>query len=82
MIVPFGETALLVELDDWRASRFLAASIEAVPIPGVLEVVPGLRSVLLELDRPADAEVRELEVTGRADVDESVMRRHRQIRCA
>jgi len=56
VIVPFGETALLVELDDWQASRSLAASIDAAPIPGVVEVVPGLRSVLLELDRSADAE--------------------------
>jgi len=54
VIVPFGETALLVELDDWRASRSLAASIQATPIAGIVEVVPGMRSVLLELDRSAD----------------------------
>ncbi|HEX5038878.1 MAG TPA: 5-oxoprolinase subunit PxpB [Candidatus Limnocylindria bacterium] len=55
MITPFGEWAFLVELDDWRAAQSLAASIEAVPLEGVVEVVPGLRSLLFELDRRADA---------------------------
>jgi KipI family sensor histidine kinase inhibitor len=81
VIVPFGETALLVELDDWRASRFLAASIEAVPIPGVLEVVPGLRSVLLELDRPADAErvAAAIETAMRSGSERAVVGRERLI---
>lgn len=55
MILAFGETALLVELDDWRAARSLAASIDSSPIHGVLEIVPGLRSLLLELDRSTDS---------------------------
>ena len=54
MIVPFGESALLVELADWRASRALAATIDAAPVDGIVEVVPGLRSLLLEVDRTAD----------------------------
>ena len=55
MISRFGESALLVELDDWRASQSLAASVESAPLDGVIEIVPGLRSLLLELDREADA---------------------------
>jgi inhibitor of KinA len=54
VIVRFGESALLVELDDPRAARSLAASFDAAPLEGILEVVPGLTSVLLELDRAAD----------------------------
>lgn len=57
MIAPFGESALLVELDDWRASHSLATLIDTSPIDGIVEVVPGLRSLLLELDRSADAAV-------------------------
>ena len=56
MIIPFGETALLVELSDSTAARALAASIEATPVDGIVEVVPGLRSVLVEIERSADAD--------------------------
>lgn len=53
MIRPFGERSLLVELDGWRAARALAASLAADPIAGLEAVVPGLTSVLLELDPDA-----------------------------
>lgn len=50
MILPFGESALLVELDDDRQAQALAASLAAAPIPGMVEAVPGLSSLLVEFD--------------------------------
>jgi inhibitor of KinA len=64
VIRQFGEAALLVELADASAAQSLAASLAASPIAGVLECVPGLASLLVELDPlVADAERvgRELE---------------------
>ena len=55
MIRPFGEAALLVELDDARAAQELAASLLREPIAGVVEAVPGLASLLVELD-PIEAD--------------------------
>ena len=52
MIIPFGDTALLVDVEDDRAAHRLAARIESDPTapPGVGEVVVGLRSVLVHVD--------------------------------
>ncbi|MGH2401297.1 MAG: 5-oxoprolinase subunit PxpB [Candidatus Limnocylindria bacterium] len=50
MIRPFGEAALLVDLPSAEAAQALAASVRADPPPGVLEAVPGLSSLLVELD--------------------------------
>lgn len=50
MIRPFGEQALLVELEGWAAAGALAASLDADPIRGVEAIVPGLASVLVELE--------------------------------
>ena len=52
MIRPFGEAALLVELGSPERAQALAASLRATPIRGVLEAVPGLETVLVELARP------------------------------
>lgn len=52
MIRPFGEAALLVELGSPQRAQALAASLRAVPIDGVVEAVPGLESVLVELSPP------------------------------
>lgn len=53
MIRPFGEHALLVELDGWEAAQALAASLDAEPLDGVEAVVPALATVLVELDASA-----------------------------
>ncbi|MGH2418291.1 MAG: carboxyltransferase domain-containing protein, partial [Candidatus Limnocylindria bacterium] len=50
MIRPFGESALLVELESADQAQALAASLRADPPAGVLESVPGLASLLVELD--------------------------------
>ncbi len=56
MIIPFGESALLVEVDGPGRAQSLAASLRADPVKGVIEVVPGLASALIELD-PLSADV-------------------------
>lgn len=64
MIRPFGEAALLVELGSPERAQALAASLRAAPIDGVVEAVPGLESVLVELSQPGadpDALVAALE---------------------
>lgn len=50
MIRPFGETALLVELESADQAQALAASLRADPPAGMLGSVPGLASLLVELD--------------------------------
>lgn len=55
MIRPFGESALLVELENADHAQSLAASLRSDPAPGVLESVPGLASLLVELD-PLEAD--------------------------
>ena len=50
MIRPFGEAALLVETASADRAQALAADLKGEPIPGVIAAIPGLRSLLLELD--------------------------------
>lgn len=50
MISPFGDTAVLVELEGAEAAQALARSLGGDPMPGVLDTVPGLASLLVELD--------------------------------
>ena len=50
MIRPFGEAALLVELDSPEQAQSLAASLREAPLEGMVEAVPGLASVLVELE--------------------------------
>ncbi|MEA2650298.1 MAG: 5-oxoprolinase (ATP-hydrolyzing) subunit [Chloroflexota bacterium] len=50
MIRSFGDAALLVELASSDLAQSLAASLRAEPPPGMVEVVPGLASLLVELD--------------------------------
>ena len=52
MIRPFGEAALLVELGSPERAQALAASLRATPIRGMVEAVPGLETVLVELAQP------------------------------
>ena len=50
MIRPFGEASLHVELDSAARAQALAASLRSSPIEGVVGAVPGLRSLLVDLD--------------------------------
>jgi len=50
LIRPFGESALLVELGSAERAQALAASIRDNTIGGIVAVVPGAESVLVELD--------------------------------
>lgn len=50
MIRAFGEAALFVETGTPERAQALAASLRVDPIPGVVGVVPGLASVLVETD--------------------------------
>ena len=50
MIRPFGESALLVEVGSPHVAQRLAGSLDATPVAGIAGVVPGLASVLVELD--------------------------------
>ncbi len=50
MIRAFGERALLADVPGWEMAQGLATSLEAHPLPGVEAAIPGLRSVLVELD--------------------------------
>ena len=50
MIRPFGEAALLVELESSDLAQALAASLREDPPPGMVASVPGLASLLVELD--------------------------------
>ena len=50
MIRPFGESALLVEMGSAERAQALAASLRELPLGGVVEAVPGLESVLVELE--------------------------------
>lgn len=50
MIRPFGEAALLVDLESAAEAQALAASLREDPVPGIVEAVPGLSSLLVDLD--------------------------------
>ena len=50
MIHPFGEAALLVDTASADRAQTLAADLQRDPIPGVIATIPGLGSLLVELD--------------------------------
>jgi KipI family sensor histidine kinase inhibitor len=50
VITPFGEAALLVELHSAADAQALARILSTAPPAGMVEAVPGLASVLVELD--------------------------------
>ena len=50
VIRPFGEAALLVETASADRAQALAADLQREPIRGVIAAIPGLRSLLVELD--------------------------------
>lgn len=51
----YGEDALLVELPDVAAVMALRASLQRRPLPGLEEIVPAARTLLLRLGPDADA---------------------------
>ena len=60
-VLPYGDRALLVEVDGLDAVRALAAALERTPLPGQQELVPAARTVLVRLDRPpADTDAARL----------------------
>jgi KipI family sensor histidine kinase inhibitor len=52
-LLPSGSTALLVELEDLTAVLALYAALSADPPPGVVDIVPAARTVLLISDPAA-----------------------------
>jgi KipI family sensor histidine kinase inhibitor len=52
VIHPFGDAALLVEVGDFRRAHALAAALDREPLAGVVDLVPGMETVLVELDSP------------------------------
>lgn len=65
MIQPFGDRALLVEVGDYRRAHALVASLDGEPAPGVVDVVPGMETVLVELESSASAETASAELERR-----------------
>lgn len=59
-VLPCADSGLLVELDDLDAVRRLHAALRAAPLPGVLDLVPAARTLLLRLD-PLRADAAEVE---------------------
>lgn len=53
-LLPSGDVAVLVELDDSDQRRRLDATLRRRPIDGVTEHVPGDRTVLVLVARPSD----------------------------
>jgi KipI family sensor histidine kinase inhibitor len=62
-VLPYGDRALLVEVEGPDAVAGFRRALEAAPLPGQREVVPAARTVLVVLDRPP------------TDVDASALRR-------
>ncbi|WP_007027938.1 carboxyltransferase domain-containing protein, partial [Saccharomonospora iraqiensis] len=59
-VLPCADVGLLVELDGLDAVRALHAALEADPPPGVVDLVPAARTLLLRLD-PRHADPAEVE---------------------
>jgi KipI family sensor histidine kinase inhibitor len=60
-VLPYGDRALLVEVDDLAAVVALRSALEHAPLPGQRDLVPAARTVLVVLDRaPSDLDVATL----------------------
>lgn len=51
-VLPYGDRALLLEVDDPDRVAGVRRALEAAPLPGQRELVPAARTVLVLLDRP------------------------------
>jgi KipI family sensor histidine kinase inhibitor len=51
-VLPYGDRALLVEVDGLDAVAAVRAALERSPLPGQLDLVPAARTMLVVLDRP------------------------------
>ncbi|SOC46820.1 sensor histidine kinase inhibitor, KipI family [Blastococcus aggregatus] len=51
-VLPYGDRALLVEVEDASAVAGVRRALEAGPLPGQRELVPAASTVLVLLDRP------------------------------
>lgn len=66
-VYSYGTEALLVELDSAAAATALRASLAEAPLPGTVETMPGLQTVLLRFDpRAVDASALASRVAGLA----------------
>ena len=65
MIQPFGDRALLVGVGDYKRAHALVASLDGKSVPGVVDLVPGMETVLVELDSSASAEAASAELERR-----------------
>ena len=73
-LLPCGERAVLAEVDDLASVHRLARAVRGARLPGVVDVVPGYRTVLVRVtDEGALARVHDalpsLELTDAADGD-------------
>ena len=60
-MLPYGDRALLVEVEGTDAVAGIRRALEAAPLPGQREVVPAARTVLVVLDRqPTDRDAAAL----------------------
>jgi KipI family sensor histidine kinase inhibitor len=75
VIRPFGEAALLVDLPDAAAAQSLAGALRQDPPNGVVAVVPGRASVLVELDPLAVDTDTVAEALARVRVDRPALER-------
>ena len=72
---PFGEAAFLVEVESPEAAQGLRASLVADPVDGVMGLVPGRASLLVEFDALAvDAAALEAELASRPPLPEAAGR--------
>jgi KipI family sensor histidine kinase inhibitor len=60
-VLPYGDRALLVEVDGLAAVAAVRAALERSPLPGQCDLVPAARTVLVVLDRrPTDLDLAAL----------------------
>jgi KipI family sensor histidine kinase inhibitor len=72
---PFGEAAFLVDVDGPEAAQGLRRALVAEPIAGVIDLVPGRESLLVEFDaRAADARALEAELASRSPMPAATSR--------
>jgi KipI family sensor histidine kinase inhibitor len=64
-----GREALLVEVDDLDAALALYAALRAAALPGVVDLVPAARTVLIKIDPAVTSPAAVREATGGLHID-------------